>query len=637
MFKLYPNLKTASLSLKRREYTITSMEKGGLKKNQTNFGLDLLVHFLNKFIVLGLVICTVTGLLLLVFYGYFINRFYPNVSIANLDLTGKTRDQARQIITDSLKSRLDQTINFQYHQASSSTLSDKIQLNLRSIIDPPNLDQPISQAFEFGHKKIYFKPVNISIQPIFNSELDTQLETISRNIDREAIDSQIKVIEDSINVTPSQEGLVLDKENIKKLITDYLNTGQLNFSELPIKTTNPKLNYDGALKIKKRLDQIRLSPLKLTFKDRSFILDLSTILTMIDNENTQSYLITGNVLGQNFNISQITVGNQEYTDTKLTLNKDRIKKYLNQISTAINRPMQEPHFSFDGKKVIEFQPPQDGYNLDQEAAAGAISKTLQNQNQVVIALPVQLTHPKDKLTNDLGIKELLGRGISNFSGSIPNRIYNINLTAQKINGVLIPPGETFSFVNTVGDISAATGFKQAYVIKSGRTVLDDGGGVCQDSTTLFRAVLNAGLPVVDRTGHAYRVGYYEQGFPPGLDATVFYPSVDLKFKNDTPGHILIQAYTVGVTLYVDLYGSSDGRVAKLTTPVVTNQIPPPPELRQDDPTLPRGTVKQVDFSAWGANVEFRRIVTKNGVTIINEAYKTNYRPWQAIFMVGTKD
>ena len=153
--------------------------------------------------------------------------------------------------------------------------------------------------------------------------------------------------------------------------------------------------------------------------------------------------------------------------------------------------------------------------------------------------------------------------------------------------MLIPPGDIFSFNQTGGDITAATGYKQAYVIKEGRTVLDDGGGVCQDSTTLFRAVLNAGLPVVKRTAHAYRVGYYEQGFPPGLDATVFYPSVDFQFKNDTKHHILLQAYVSGISLTVDLYGTSDGRVTTLTTPVVGEQTPPPPELRKDDPTLPK--------------------------------------------------
>ena len=100
--------------------------------------------------------------------------------------------------------------------------------------------------------------------------------------------------------------------------------------------------------------------------------------------------------------------------------------------------------------------------------------------------------------------------------------------------MLIPPGGTISYNEIVGDISAATGYQPAYIIKDGRTILGDGGGVCQVSTTLFRAGLSAGLPILERHPHAYRVHYYEEGgYKPGLDATVFAPGVDLKMKNDT--------------------------------------------------------------------------------------------------------
>ena len=211
------------------------------------------------------------------------------------------------------------------------------------------------------------------------------------------------------------------------------------------------------------------------------------------------------------------------------------------------------------------------------------------------------------------------------------------LTAKKINGVVIASGEEFSFDKTVGDITAATGFKQAYVIKSGRTVLDDGGGVCQVSTTVFRAALNSGVPITARTAHAYRVHYYEEDSPPGIDATIFYPTVDLKFKNDTPGAILIQAWTEGLTLYVNFYGTSDGRKTEVSTPIILKQTPPPPDLRQDDPTLPKGVVKQVDWSAWGANITFTRKVTRDGQELINEKFYSNYKPWQAVYLVGTKE
>ena len=129
--------------------------------------------------------------------------------------------------------------------------------------------------------------------------------------------------------------------------------------------------------------------------------------------------------------------------------------------------------------------------------------------------------------NDLGIRELIGRGTSKYAGSIASRIHNISVGTSSFDGALVEPGEVFSFNNTVGDVSTYTGYKQSYIIKDGQTVLGDGGGLCQVSTTLFRAAMDAGLPIVERRSHSYRVGYYEQDAKPGLDATVYSPTTDL--------------------------------------------------------------------------------------------------------------
>ena len=262
------------------------------------------------------------------------------------------------------------------------------------------------------------------------------------------------------------------------------------------------------------------------------------------------------------------------------------------------------------------------------------------QHSLRLSLVVDTLKPtiKTEETNILGIEERIGRGYSEFAHSIAGRIHNVVLTAAKINGILVKPGETFSFNNAIGDISEATGFQPAYIIKDGRTVLGDGGGVCQVSTTLFRAVLAAGLPVLMRQAHAYRVAYYEQaGYKAGLDATVFAPSVDFVFKNDTPGYILIQTTTNrrNLTLTIDIYGTNDGRKAEILNHVVGGITPPPPDLYQDDPTLPTGTVKQVDFAAWGAKTSFQYKVTKNGDTLQNQTFYSNFRPWQAVFLRGT--
>lgn len=325
----------------------------------------------------------------------------------------------------------------------------------------------------------------------------------------------------------------------------------------------------------------------------------------------------------------------------------KLEEKLNPTFEKINEKPIEAIFNFEGGRVKEFRESKDGREVDknqlnqQVLSKARLVLSYTNQKVIIISIPITVLNPNlttDKV-NKMGIKELIGTGTSLFQHSIENRIYNVNLAASRLNGLLVAPNETFSFAKYLGDISSFTGYKQAYVIQNGKTILGDGGGVCQVSTTLFRAILNAGLPVVERTAHAYRVGYYEQDSPPGIDATVYVPSVDLKFKNDTGNHILIQTVVDlnELRLTFNLYGTKDGRISEVSTPVITSQTPAPESRYEDDPTLPRGQVKQVDFAAAGAKVYFTRKVTKNEKVIISETFNSNYRPWQAVFLRGTKE
>lgn len=323
-----------------------------------------------------------------------------------------------------------------------------------------------------------------------------------------------------------------------------------------------------------------------------------------------------------------------------------VNDVLGSLSEQIDIPAEDALFRFANGKVTEFKPSKDGRKLNIEATKlqlqNAFNTAAQTgQQRITILLPVETVHPLivTSSVNSFGIRELIGSGYSEFAGSIPGRIHNVALAASRMNGVLIKPGETFSFDDALGDISAATGYQSAYIIKEGRTVLGDGGGVCQVSTTLFRAALNAGLPIVERHAHAYRVHYYEEdGSAPGLDATVFSPSIDLKFKNDTPNYILIQTKTdtQNLTLEFDLYGTRDGRTSQVYNTKLWDQSPPPPDLYQDDPTLPKGTVKQVDFAAWGAKASFQYRVTRGNQVLEDTTFYSNFQAWQAVYLRGTQ-
>ena len=308
-----------------------------------------------------------------------------------------------------------------------------------------------------------------------------------------------------------------------------------------------------------------------------------------------------------------------------------VDSVLTDIASHVDIPATDALFQFNNGRVTNFRPSASGRQLNIQEANARITKALYT-NTFSVQLPIETILPSittDKV-NTFGITQLIGTGYSEFAGSIPGRIHNVILAASRLNGVLIKPGETFSFNDTIGDISAATGYQSAYIIKDGHTILGDGGGVCQVSTTLFRAALNAGLPIIERHAHDYRVHYYEEGgFAPGLDATVYNPTDDLKFTNDTNTSILIQSITDAnnLSLTFTLYGTNDGRKAQITNQQLWDVTSPPPDLYQEDPTLPRGTIRQVDFSAWGAKASFDYIVTKSNNTVTHATFLSNYQPW----------
>lgn len=333
-------------------------------------------------------------------------------------------------------------------------------------------------------------------------------------------------------------------------------------------------------------------------------------------------------------------------NSSYTFDGDRLREELKPFKKLAYKDPVNAKFTIENNKVVEFSQSEDGTVLDEER----IEKFVYDRIPVIISssentnfeylLPTITLEPEitTEEVNEYGIEEKIGEGVSYFVGSIPNRIYNIGLAASRIDGTLVAPGEEFSFNKNIGDISRLTGYKEAYVISNGRTILGDGGGVCQVSTTLFRAMLDAGVPITERNAHSYRVGYYEQQSPVGIDATIYVPSVDLKFKNDTGKHILISADfdPVNQKLVFSFFGKSDGRETVVSDPVILSQSGAPEPLYEDDPELPVGVTKQVDFAASGANVQFTRTVTRNGEVLIDETYNSRYSPWRAVYKVGTK-
>lgn len=243
----------------------------------------------------------------------------------------------------------------------------------------------------------------------------------------------------------------------------------------------------------------------------------------------------------------------------------KFNDYLIQLATATNIEPINAKFEFkNDNKATVFRQSVQGKRFNITKSATAIINALK-ENRHSAQLTVEIVEPEITLEkiNNLGIKTLLAKGESDFHGSSNARVHNIKTGSSKFNGTIIKPGEEFSFNSILGDVDEKTGYQPELVIKGGRTIPEYGGGLCQISTTIFRAAILSGLPILERRPHSFPVKYYN---PQGFDATI-YPGVsDLKFINDTAGHVLLQIGLEGTKLIVEFYGSNDKRQVVIDGP-----------------------------------------------------------------------
>jgi len=321
------------------------------------------------------------------------------------------------------------------------------------------------------------------------------------------------------------------------------------------------------------------------------------------------------------------------------LSEPRVAAYVKTLAGEIDKPAVDARLRWTATGVSVTRESEEGLKLDQPAAVRAIAAQAggNNRDVTLIASVVRPDVTSDPATLS-GIKELVATGSSKFAGSSPERVNNIQVAAAKLDGQVIPASATFSFLGALGPITKEAGYQEGLTIQGDATVPGIGGGVCQVSTTVFRAAFKAGLPIVERHQHTYRVGYYEQdGSPVGFDAAVYDPGVDLRFKNDTGQALLMHAQVdpKAFTLTFRFYSTPAGREVKLT-PQKANEVKAGPRLPDGlDPALPKGVRKQVEWSADGVDATIRRLVTVGGQTLISDSFFSRYVPWREKWVVGT--
>lgn len=298
-------------------------------------------------------------------------------------------------------------------------------------------------------------------------------------------------------------------------------------------------------------------------------------------------------------------------------------------------PAQDARLRFDvnaGRPVV-IQPSIAGRQLNVDATIAALQNALvtgQSQGQ----LPVEVVAPKvdSNRIDEMGIRELVANGTTYYAGSSRDRIHNIEVAAEKFEGIVIPPNGIFSFNSIVQDVSAANGFADSLIIWGDRTAVGVGGGVCQVSTTAFRSAFLAGFPIVERYNHGYVVSWYGE---PGMDATIYTPSVDFKFRNDTSAYLLVQPVVDSVNGVISFlyYGTKPDRQVTVGQPVISDVVEPGDPVYQEDESLATGQIKQVETAKNGLTVTVERTIVENGESRVDKIVSV-YQPWSAVYLVG---
>ncbi|HXK52843.1 VanW family protein [Candidatus Nomurabacteria bacterium] len=608
------------------------------------------------------------------YHVFFGRKIIPGVYVGVVDVGGLTYGDAEKKLADTISS-LPSELSFVFEDNVYTTSLSDLDITY-------NPSQSVQRALQVGRTGNLYIDTKDKIAGLIGKKLTVPASlthdekalnnffaVIVGTLDVQAKDARFSLDEEGrLSLVESSAGFKVDHQNLYDQSLWSLNNFDFTQKILLVEKVYPKVNTVALKlfepKIKALLkNEITLVPQAVPASNNSEGETQEKIKVTKDDEKDPESKNGNSKLGSesvsNFpNFEPIILSDLEKLSLvevskvddsySLVINKPQFEAYTSAIAQEVNTLPRGKITAISNDIVTEFEFVEPGYELEKKSFERNLKDALLWETPVDdIGLEekkptsVVLTFNKIEGAADpskYGIYKLIGEGTSKYTGSAPSRIHNLLLAAKRTDGVLVPPGEIYSFNTSVGKISSSTGYATAYVISNGRTVLGDGGGVCQTSTTLFRAALNSGLPIVTRHPHAYRVGYYEIESPVGVDASIYQPSLDFEFKNDTPNFILIEAVPneVEYSLTFKLYGTPDGRKVEISEPVVSNQSPPPPALYQDDPTLPKGVVKQVDFAAWGATASFNRIVYKDDKKIIEDTFVTRYQPWRAVYLVGTK-
>jgi vancomycin resistance protein YoaR len=563
------------------------------------------------------------------------DRIFPGVYVYQQDLSGMTLEEANGHLAAALPYTYQGELRLTYEEQ----VWEAQPIDLGYLIDPKASAQ---QAYDVGRGKFltrdwidrgkaWFTGVHLSPIAFFDQRASlSYLQNIAEVIDLPVREASLDLQNSEVIVKQGQVGLTLDILGTLSNLTPRVTAMESGEVALVVDVFEPEILDAGP--------QAELA--------RQILSEPLVMKAPVEDDQEETWEIPPDELADMLIISRVNDVEDGSAKFQIAINEDMFRIYLDSLKPGLHIEPINARFIFnDDTRALEvIEPAVIGRNLDVDASIASIGETLKSGEHET-ALQFEALDPKvtdETPGEELGIIELVEERTTYFYGSDAARIQNIKTASAEFHGLLVPPGATFSMANALGNISLENGYAEALIIYGGQTIQGVGGGVCQVSTTLFRAAFFAGFPIVERHPHAYRVGYYEMEYGgrkdsnwAGFDATVYVPIVDFKFTNDTDHWLLMETYVTGNNaLTWKFYSTDDGRSVDWRTTGPTNIVDAPEPLYRENPDLEKGEIKQVDYAADGAAINITRTVYKDDKVHFADSFFTRFRPWQAIFEYG---
>ncbi|GMQ79203.1 MAG: VanW family protein [Anaerolineae bacterium] len=574
-----------------------------------------------------------SALLVITYQQYHRNRVFTGVMVAGIGLDGMNGEEALEALSQQYPNPAQKSITLTYPKDGQSWqfkweelgLSLDDQATIKAAMMVGREGGPISRMLQQFDSWYYGRQVAPIL--VFDERvLDEKISEVAAEIDRPALDAALGFDGIEATFSPSQAGRQLDRAYARERVIASLERLDEGEIQLLVQETQPRVHDTS--EVAQVINNIIGGPIEFYLQEPLDEGDFDRV-TLSEDELVKWMRI------------QTVNDETDQARTEIIIDENALRAWLAPLGDQLKREPENARFYFDDntQELVLVEPHVNGRELDIEATVERFLEQVKSPNRSVpfVMRDIVPTVNAQATTTDLGITELVSESTTWFFGSSNERMHNIARSAANFYGIVIAPGEEFSFNQFLGEVSADQGYETGLIIFGGRTIEGIGGGVCQVSTTVFQAAFWAGFPVVERWQHGYQVGYYDDGEGPGMDATVYSPLVDFRFINDTPYHLLIENYysEANSSLTFKFYSTSLGRTVVKEGPVISNVVPAKPDIWELDEELESGTIEQVDWAVEGADVSVgRQVFNARGELIRQDLFESRYVPWQNIYKYG---